>query len=290
VPTLLLVCDLDRTLLPNGSHPESPGARAFFKRFVTHHEVILAFASGRDRRLVEQAITEFDLPTPTYVISDVGTTVYHVTDETWQSLAPWRERMARDWAGQTAESIAQLLEPLHYLRLQEAEKQNSFKLSYYCESDIDINTLEADLRRCMGGQTLRYQYVFSIDEQSNTGLVDIIPEGGGKAHAIEFLVRHLALDNNQVVFAGDSGNDLEGLISPIPSVLVANALPSIRAQALEGAQRNGTLDALYFAQSGVLGMNGNYAAGVLEGVAHFHPLLFDTFRNNESTRSYMQTS
>ena len=36
--------------------------------------------------------------------------------------------------------------------------------------------------------------------------------------------------------------------------------------------------AFYLAQGGFLGMNGNYSAGILEGVAHYHP----------DTRFYMQ--
>ncbi len=33
----------------------------------------------------------------------------------------------------------------------------------------------------------------------------------------------------------------------------------------------GNADLLHLAKGGVLGMNGNYAAGILEGVLHFHP-------------------
>ena len=31
------------------------------------------------------------------------------------------------------------------------------------------------------------------------------------------------------------------------------------------------MNALYLAHGGFLGMNGNYSAGILEGVAHYHP-------------------
>jgi hypothetical protein len=68
------------------------------------------------------------------------------------------------------------------------------------------------------------------------------------------------------VFAGDSGNDLDVLLSDVPAVLVANADAEVRRQA-EKAHR----DVLYLAQGGYLGMNGNYSAGILEGIAHFRP-------------------
>ena len=74
-----------------------------------------------------------------------------------------------------------------------------------------------------------------------------------------------------MLFAGDSGNDLPVLASEIPSVLVKNARPEVKRQAQEQAEATGQDGHLYLAHGGILGMNGNYAAGILEGVAHFHP-------------------
>jgi hypothetical protein len=73
------------------------------------------------------------------------------------------------------------------------------------------------------------------------------------------------------VFAGDSGNDLAVLGTDIPSVLVANAETGVRKAAVAAAQAGNHEDRLYLARGGYRGMNGNYAAGVLEGVAHFVP-------------------
>jgi hypothetical protein len=71
------------------------------------------------------------------------------------------------------------------------------------------------------------------------------------------------------VFAGDSGNDLAVLGTDLPSVLVANADPSVQQAAEAASQAGGHEDLLYLARSGYRGMNGNYAGGVLEGVVHF---------------------
>jgi hydroxymethylpyrimidine pyrophosphatase-like HAD family hydrolase len=65
----LLVCtDLDRTLLPNGPQAESPGARERFARLVAQPWVTLAYVSGRHRALVEQAICDYHLPLPDFVV------------------------------------------------------------------------------------------------------------------------------------------------------------------------------------------------------------------------------
>jgi hypothetical protein len=73
------------------------------------------------------------------------------------------------------------------------------------------------------------------------------------------------------VFAGDSGNDLQVLASAIQSVLVANADCEVVEQAKTQARQQETMAAFYLAKGGFLGMNGNYCAGILEGVAHYRP-------------------
>jgi hypothetical protein len=61
------------------------------------------------------------------------------------------------------------------------------------------------------------------------------------------------------------------LTSPIPSVLVANARPEFKDQVRELAKLNGHASDLYIAGGGLFGMNGHYSAGILEGIAHYHP-------------------
>ena len=86
-----------------------------------------------------------------------------------------------------------------------------------------------------------------------------------------------------MVFCGDSGNDIEVLVSPIRAVLVANAQPQVREEAVRLAAAGGHSDRLYIANGGFLGMNGNYSAGILEGIEHFHPdYLQDILRETQS--------
>ena len=79
--TQLLICtDLDRTLLPNGDLHESPLARERFAAVASHPHVKLAYVSGRDLGLVEQAIKHFSIPIPDWVIGDVGSRLYSLND------------------------------------------------------------------------------------------------------------------------------------------------------------------------------------------------------------------
>ena len=274
---LLLCTDLDRTLLPNGSQPESPLARRRFTLLSAHPRVILVFVTGRDRARIEKAIKNYRLPNPDFVISDVGTNIYDLRGGTWQVWSDWQKEIAPDWNGFTHDQLSGLLSDFTPLRLQEVSKQNTFKLSYYFPLHIDQQQLDAEMQHCLQEEHIQASLVWSVDEPAGLGLLDVLPKCATKLHALEFLQAGLGISQNDTLFAGDSGNDLPVLASAIPSVLVANAMASVAADAKAAAEVFGNAQALYFATGDFLGMNGNYSAGILEGVAHYHPELVELF-------------
>lgn len=269
----LLVCtDLDRTLLPNGFEPESPGARDAFATLTARPEVTLAYVSGRHQALVEEAISEYRLPVPDFVVADVGTTIYAVGPQhLWQRQMEWEDEVAKDWNGRSHTELAQLLGVLPELKLQEPEKQGRIKLSYYTPLKVDPQMLITEMQGMLWATGVRASLVWSVDEAASIGLLDVLPERATKFHAVEALIRHLGMDQQQTVFCGDSGNDLEVLVSSIPAVLVGNSRPQVRQMAEQLAASKGYSDRLYIARGNFMGMNGNYAAGMLEGIAHYYP-------------------
>ena len=269
---LLIASDLDRTLVPNGPQPESPLARKRFAQLVDREEVTLAYVSGRHLGLVRKAVYSFGLPPPDFVIGDVGTTIYR-TDAGAEAAAvtEWEEQIVGDWAGCDAMTLHGLLSELTELRLQEADKQNRCKLSYYLPLAADRSKLTGQIESRLQRASIRARLIFSIDEPRSIGLLDILPERASKRHALEFLMPLLGHGPTTTVFCGDSGNDLDVLVSPIPGVLVANSDPAVQAAARRKSSEQGLGPALYIARGGFLGMNGNYAAGMLEGIAHFYP-------------------
>lgn len=268
---ILLATDLDRTLIPNGAAPESPGARQRFARVAAHPEVMLAYVSGRHRALVEEAIADYALPLPDFVIGDVGTTIYQVNDGDWREWPEWHQVIGVDWAGRSAADLRAMLAPLAGLTPQEEAKQNRYKLSYYALALDDPQPLLSEVRARLQAEGIRANLVWSIDEAADCGLLDVLPAGASKLHALEFLCGKLDIDNARAVFAGDSGNDLEVLAGPLLSVLVANASEDVREQAIALAAERGNAETLYLAHGEAGGMNGNYSAGILEGLAHFLP-------------------
>ncbi len=268
----LLICtDLDRTLLPNGNQPESPSARHRFAQLCARPEVSLAFVSGRHRKLVLDAINEYQIPVPDFVIGDVGTTIYSVQDNHWQTWQSWFDEIAPDWGGLTHSDLKDLLADLEGLQLQETEKQNRFKLSYYAPPELDTQQVLGEMERRLNAHQVKASLIWSVDETIPIGLIDVLPASASKLHAVEFLIQQQDFSRQNTVFAGDSGNDLPVLVSPVHSVLVANAISEVREQALRLATEQSTLDALYLARGDFKDMNGNYSAGILEGVAHYIP-------------------
>ncbi|NKN31759.1 HAD-IIB family hydrolase [Marichromatium bheemlicum] len=269
---LLLCTDLDRTLIPNGAEPESPSARPWFRRLAALPEVTLAYVSGRHRALVEAAIADYDLPMPDYVVGDVGTSIHAINAGHWQPLPEWQQRIGADWDGAQAAALRPLFADLDVLSPQPDDRQGRFKLSYFTPARLDVESLRARMRARLEARGIRASLVWSVDEAAACGLLDLLPANATKYHAVEFLMQRLGHDATTTVFAGDSGNDLEVLVSAIPAVLVANAHAEVRA-----AARRDCVDParLYCARGGWQGLNGHYAAGILEGVAHFRPDLVE---------------
>jgi hydroxymethylpyrimidine pyrophosphatase-like HAD family hydrolase len=139
----------------------------------------------------------------------------------------------------------------------------------------DIDKLSAEIRPRLEAAGIQARLVWSVDDIADIGLLDVLPAGASKRHAIEALMREQGFDLQHTVFCGDSGNDMEVLISPIPSVLVANSRPDVKRLARELAAEAETEGCLYIAEGGLLGMNGNYGSGMLEGIAHYHPHIID---------------
>jgi hypothetical protein len=264
---LLLCTDLDRTLIPNGNQPESSGVRELFSRFVNADDIALVYVSGRHLSLIEQAIDDYQLPWPDFIIADVGSTIYHGEGQgRWRRCLPWDDDIEGDWHGLTTSDVHSLLADIGELERQEVEKQGLHKLSYYVSLVYDYQNLLSDIEARLKCKDIRANLIWSVDKQRQIGLLDILPSRANKRHAITFLMKREGYDIKQTVFAGDSGNDLDVLLSPIPSILVANADDQVRA-----AVKNASPDTLYVASGDFLNMNGCYGAGILEGIAHYHP-------------------
>ncbi|NOR51738.1 MAG: HAD hydrolase family protein, partial [Gammaproteobacteria bacterium] len=221
---------------------------------------------------------DHQLPMPDFIIGDVGSTIYRMEGGRWSHWQAWEGEIAPDWGEMSRTNIETLLCHNSELRLQEPTKQNSYKLSYYFPLDLDITAVIKRLETTLKRAGVKASLITSIDEPAAIGLLDILPERATKCHAIEFLMAQLGFGLDQTIFAGDSGNDIPVLISPINAILVANADSDLCSHAQHEASLKGNGETLYCATGGYLEMNGNYSAGILEGVAHYLPNVIEWLR------------
>jgi len=216
--------------------------------------------------LIEQAIAEFDLPQPDFAIADVGTTIYRVDSSGWHRWSEWDAKIAPDWRNLPRDELGRVLSVFPALRLQENKKQALHKLSFYVPLETDERALIDEMNVLLKQNGINANLIWSVDEAVDIGLLDVLPASANKLHAITFLMQQNGFRHENTVFAGDSGNDMDVLLSSIPSVLVANANIEVKRQAVSACK-----DTLYIAKGDYLGMNGNYSAGIIEGAAHYWP-------------------
>ncbi len=282
----ILICsDLDRTILPNGKQEESPLARPLLSKLAQLPEIILAYVSGRDIGLIQKAIEEYDIPTPHFAIGDVGTTLYEIKDHQWLVRSDWKDEIASDWKGMEHSDIYQLVNDLPSIHLQEEEKQNQYKVSFYAATDTVRHAIVNEIEKRLKNKAIQASIIWSVDETKDTALIDILPEGATKLHAVQFLRKSLQIPVSHTMFAGDSGNDMQALTGGLQAVLVNNASDEVKQEARDIMSQSENPEKLYFAQGNFLGMNGCYSAGVIEGIAHFFPHLKEWMNNQANQYS-----
>ena len=156
------------------------------------------------------------------------------------------------------------------MRQQQAEHLNEFKQSYYVDhSRRDV--IRAEVEQLVGGK-FDEVLVYSFDSSNGNGLLDILPTSATKQTSLEYVARvHDA--GADVVFCGDSGNDVFPLTANFLGVMVRNVDEQL-VQQVTAAKKNDRIQ-IYHARGGFRGLNGYYVSGVLEGAYHYG-LLDDT--------------
>lgn len=254
----LLASDLDRTLLPNGNVPAEPDGLSRFREWaLDRNGVEVIYVTGRHRGLAREALREFELPEPDWLICNVGTEIYSRGSS--KPMAAWEEALS---GGFRAEAVREwALSQLEGARLQEEEKQSPLKVSFYVDPERAQPSEQERLQEELAGAGQRARIIVSYDETEEVGLVDFLAPGSGKARALEFLRRHRSVPPGETLFAGDSGNDADALLSGVCGVLVGNATDAVREQMREALSEHPD-GRVYFASR-------PYAAGVLEGMVHY---------------------
>lgn len=257
----VLATDLDGTLIPLPDHPENREALETLRRERNRAGFTFLYATGRHAESVFEAITEYDLPVPDWMVCDVGTTILHREGDFFVPHSPYadhlQERIGRTDRGR----IESQLEDLEGLELQVPAHQGEFKISYECATD-HTESLLASIRTRLREQGHPYDAAGSVDPFRHCGLIDLLPTGVSKAYALHWLSTHADFTPAEVVYAGDSGNDLPALSGDFHAIVVANASEGL-AENVEKILRDKNAGHRFYAAKAFA------TSGVLEGCRHY---------------------
>ncbi len=262
----ILATDLDRTLLPNGRWEADLEAISLFNELTRQHKLLLVYVTGRNLELTERAIREYGVRYPDVLCGDVGTSIRNYRRGHWECDTGWDDLVHRSSPRWDAAAVRQAVAGIAGMREQEAEHLNPFKQSYYVDHARKQQVL-ADVDRAVKGHYDEV-IVYSYDSQDGKGLLDFLPSSATKQTALEYVAREHGAAREEVVFCGDSGNDIFPLTAGFCGVLVRNADEQLVENVKRARQEDPSLK-LYFAQGGCRGLNGYYTSGVIEGCYHY---------------------
>ena len=235
----LFSTDLDGTLLGNpvacwrfsDTWNAVPADRRPLLVYNTGHTVAATLEVARARRL----------PEPDYVIGSVGT---ELRDACGANVEGFCERFTL-WHRSRVDEIVASTTPA---QRQPEECQHEFKSSWHWvrASRAEIDHLTERLQGT--GINARVDY-------SSRYFLDVVPTAAGKGNALSWLCQRLGIRLENVLVAGDTGNDTSMFLLPgVKGIVVENALPELRAAVVRLPVYTATAET---------------ADGVIEGLRHF---------------------
>lgn len=257
----ILATDLDGTLIPL---PNEAGNQADLATLEAAHDagqLPLIFATGRHFASVLEAIRQYHLPEPEWIICDVGSRILRRSGKDYALFAPYEAHLEEMVGQHDRREIEVLLSGLQGLDFQQPDHQTAHKISYQCAAD-QIEALTAAVRERLSAAGVPYSAMGSLDPFLNIGLIDVLPGAVNKAYALRWLATHADFSPDEVVYAGDSGNDEAALSCGFRAIIVANASTGLASRVRSTLAQRGLEDRLFCAPS-------RATSGVREGLRYF---------------------
>ena len=237
----LLISDIDDTLLG-----DIKAVRRLLEFLEKNKERIsFGIATGRDPQSTRKILEEYGVKAVDIVITSVGSEIYyqHFTKQD----TGWMAHIGRDWK---PERIREALRDLPFLTPQDnPSAQRDYKISY----DLSENASWGEAIPLIHDQLMKNRLSYNL-LFSHGVYVDILPQRASKGKAIRYLSHKWKIPMENIITAGNSGNDLDMLNGTMSGIVVSNYEPEL--EILRKNQR------VYFASS-------SYADGTLEGLKHF---------------------
>ena len=257
----LLASDLDGTLIPFERDAQRIREVGDLVSAINASSgLMLAYVTGRHLSLAQQGIEELGLPAPHWFVCDVGTSVYQRANGGFELDEIYRRAMTAAFGGLGGREVRCAIGTIDGLELQEEGKQAEFKVSYYTAGRPEpiVEMVKARLDTA-GAQV---NLVASYDPVAERGLLDVLPADIAKDYAVRYLHDHAGVDEEHLVYAGDSGNDRAAMLTGYRVIVVGNADESLKEDLRAESVERGLVEKIYFAEH-------PFARGVLEGLRHF---------------------
>ncbi|MEZ6123017.1 MAG: HAD-IIB family hydrolase [Planctomycetaceae bacterium] len=233
----LIVTDLDNTLTGD---PESLAELNEILR--DRHDIGFGIATGRSLQSAMQLIEELGRPQPDIIDSDTGTQLHYGSSLTQDRS--YQQQIGYAWK---PDEVRAVLDEVEGLYLQEPECLSEFKVSYTIDSSVAPSV--SRLRKRLRQAGVRAKVIHSLGMY-----LDIIPVRGGSDVSMRHLLWKWGFSPDNVLVAGDSGNDAGMLLGRTLGVVVGN-----HSRELNRLRRR---PRIYFAK-------GHHARGVLEGIDYY---------------------
>ncbi|WP_298449499.1 HAD-IIB family hydrolase [uncultured Marinobacter sp.] len=254
----ILATDMDGTLLG-----DKVGLTRLAAWLALNRQCLFIVATGRSLTAALSELTAWASPLPDFLITDVGSAIYRLDPRGQpQLITSWHRRLSKGWRRAECE---RLLCRHPGLVPQPQDTQSDYKLSFFTRNTQTSTlaatngfnhtrrpvawhdeTIKEEVEQALASVGLAARVVYS-----HGNLLDILPESSGKAHAVDFLRERFNIDRDEIIAAGDSGNDIDLLQYAAHGIVVAN-----HSSELKRLQHSSSL---YWAKT-------EYAAGVLEGL------------------------
>jgi sucrose-6-phosphatase len=242
----LFVTDLDHTLVGNDESLDQLNLILHQYRQTAGTKIV--YATGRSPASYQELATAKGLIPPDALIAAVGSEIY-LDAATSKPDPEWVDKLSLNWQREEVVAIASRFADLDP---QPQSEQRQFKVSYYLSASVAAAVI-IQLQELFTNQGFDVEIIYSGNRD-----LDILPRGGDKGTAVQFLRERWQLDHAHSVVCGDSGNDISLFkYGAERGIIVGNAQSELRLW-----HELHPVNYHYLAVA-------DYAAGILEGLQYF---------------------
>lgn len=231
---LILATALDGALLAG---PEKD-RKQIAATFSAEKKFRVIFVTSRNPEAVRPCLADPLVPSPDYIIGDVGATV--VSGANLEPVQPLQKTLDKAWPGE--EAVLRALKSFPYLERQKVPQQG--RCAFYLAGEHLITPEMLKAVEAIGC-SLRF---------SGGRYLDVLPRTTSKGSTLLELLALEKLDADSVVVAGNSLNDLSMFETELKGVAVGNAEAKLK-------QRVGYIGPTCLARA-------EGAGGILQGLEH----------------------